>query len=204
MPRERDRIDVRPVTPDRWTDLVELFGRRGAVSGCWCMWWRLSAKDWERNAYDGNRRSMKRLVDSGEIPGLLAYRDERPLGWVSVAPREQFSRIERSRTLGPVDDESVWSIVCFYIDRKERASGVATALLDAAVRSAAARGARIVEAYPVDPNEGTSNASAFTGLAEMFKRAGFREVARRRPARPIMRRRVRSACPRRASRGSAR
>src|SRR5688572_8470123 len=154
-------LDIRPVTPDRWADLVELFGPRGAVAGCWCMWWRLSAKAWEQKADEPNRRTLRKLVDSGEQPGLLAYRDGNPVGWVSIAPREQFPRIEPSRVLGPVDDEKVWSVVCFYIHRKERGSGVGSALLNAAVDAAARRGARIVEGYPVDPRGGkTSNGSA--------------------------------------------
>lgn len=184
-------LKILPVTPARWDDLVELFGPRGGVAGCWCMWWRLSAKEWERDAYEGNRRSMKKLVDAGEKPGLLAYRDGAPVGWVSVAPREQFSRIERSRVLGPVDDEKVWSVVCFYIHRTERGSGVGSALLGAAVEAAAKRGARIVEGYAVDPRGGkTSNGSAFTGLEKMFRDAGFEEVERRSPGRPIMRKTV--------------
>jgi GNAT superfamily N-acetyltransferase len=184
-------LDIRPVTADRWDDLVELFGPRGAVAGCWCMWWRLSAKEWEQKAYEGNRRSMRKLVDAGERPGLLAYRDGVPVGWVSVAPHEQFPRIERSRVLGPVDDEEVWSVVCFFIHRKERGSGVGAALLKAAVDAAAERGARIVEGYPVDPRGGqTSNGSAFTGVEAMFREAGFTEVERRSAGRPIMRKRV--------------
>jgi GNAT superfamily N-acetyltransferase len=134
---------------------------------------------------------MRKLVDAGERPGLLAYRDGVPVGWVSVAPREQFSRIERSRVLGPVDDEEVWSVVCFFIHRKERGSGVGAALLKAAVDAAAKRGARIVEGYPVDPRGGkTSNGSAFTGVDSMFRDAGFEEVERRSAGRPIMRRRL--------------
>ena len=184
-------LDIRPVTPDRWDDLVELFGPRGGVAGCWCMWWRQSAKEWEAKAYDANRRFMKKLVDAGEKPGLLAYRDGKPVGWVSVAPREQFSRIERSRVLGPVDDEKVWSVVCFFIHRKERGSGVGAALLEAAVDSAARRGAKIVEGYPVDPRGGkVSNGSAFTGVEAMFRDAGFEEVERRSAGRPIMRKTV--------------
>ncbi|MGH2795693.1 MAG: GNAT family N-acetyltransferase [Actinomycetota bacterium] len=184
-------LEIRPVTPDRWDDLVTLFGPRGAVAGCWCMWWRLSAKEWESKAYEGNRRSMRSIVAAGERPGLLAYRDDVPVGWVSVAPREQFQRIERSRVLGPVDDAEVWSVVCFYIHRKERGSGVGSALLDAAVAEAGERGATIVEGYPVDPRGGkTSNGSAFTGLESMFRAAGFEEVERRSAGRPIMRKRV--------------
>jgi GNAT superfamily N-acetyltransferase len=184
---------VRPVTPSRWQDLETLFGDRGAVAGCWCMWWRLPAKEWSENAYEGNRRSMRALVERGSRPGLLAYRDGAPVGWVSIAPREEFSRIERSRTLGPVDDAKVWSIVCFYIHRNERGVGVGSALLEAAVDEAAKRGAKIVEAYPVDPRGGkTSNGSAFTGLESMFRKAGFVEIARRSAGRPIMRRTIRS------------
>ncbi|MGH2784096.1 MAG: GNAT family N-acetyltransferase [Actinomycetota bacterium] len=184
-------LDIRPVTPDRWEDLVALFGPRGGVAGCWCMWWRLSAKEWESKAYEGNRRSMKKLVDADEQPGLLAYRDGVPVGWVSVAPREQFPRIERSRVLGPVDSEKVWSVVCFFIHRTERGSGVGSALLEAAVGAAGERGATIVEGYPVDPRGGkTSNGSAFTGLESMFRAAGFEEVERRSPGRPIMRKRI--------------
>ncbi|MGH2725419.1 MAG: GNAT family N-acetyltransferase, partial [Actinomycetota bacterium] len=100
-------------------------------------------------------------------------------------------RIERSRVLGPVDDEEVWSVVCFYIHRKERASGVGSALLQAAVDEAAKRGAKIVEGYPVDPRDGKiSNASAYTGVEKMFRDAGFEEVERRSAGRPIMRKSV--------------
>jgi GNAT superfamily N-acetyltransferase len=194
-------LEIRPVTPGRWDDLLELFGPRGAVAGCWCMWWRLSAKEWEHKAYEGNRRSMKKLVDGGERPGLLAYRDGKPVGWVSVAPREQFPRIERSRILGPVDDAPVWSVVCFFIHRTERGSGVGSALLAAAVDAAAKRGATIVEGYPVDPRGGkTSNGSAFTGVERMFREAGFEEVERRSAGRPIMRKIVRRGATKRSAR----
>ncbi|MGH2683598.1 MAG: GNAT family N-acetyltransferase [Actinomycetota bacterium] len=188
-------LDIRPVTPDLWEDLVELFGDRGAYSNCWCMWWRVTGADFDRGIRHrgaGNRRGLKGLVAKGHVPGLLAYRDGRPVGWVSVAPREEFGRLQRSPTLKPVDDRPVWSIVCFFMDRSQRGMKVGTALLDAAVRYAAEQGAAIVEGYPVDPTDrAISNADAFTGLVSMFRRAGFREVARR-GSRPIMRRIIRN------------
>lgn len=179
-------IRVVPVTPARWGDLVELFGERGAVAGCWCMWFRLTGSEFRRNAGVANRRALRSLVDRRPAPGLLAYVGGRPAGWVGVAPRTEFGRIERSPTLKRTDDTPVWSVVCFYIDRKHRRQGVGSALLQGAVDYAASKGARVVEGYPLD-KERAPDLYAYYGLASMFRRAGFAEVARRSPTRPIMR-----------------
>ncbi|MGH2661515.1 MAG: GNAT family N-acetyltransferase [Actinomycetota bacterium] len=184
-------VDVRPITPSRWKDLERLFGPNGAYSNCWCMWWRMPSKDFDRAAPDRKRSALRRLVRDSRRPGLLAYRDGDPVGWVSVAPREEFGRLERSSTLKRVDDRPVWSIVCFYIHRGHRGEGVARALLDAAVDHAARRGAKIVEGYPVDPAvRDYPAAEAYTGPLPLFESAGFREVARR-GKRPVVRRTIR-------------
>jgi GNAT superfamily N-acetyltransferase len=185
-------IEVRPLTPDRWNDLLELFGERGAYSGCWCMFFRRTSAEFERGARNkgaGNRRAFKGLVDSGRVPGLIAYLGHTPVGWCSVAPREEFGRVERSPVTKPVDRRGhVWAVVCFYLDRKHRRSGVASELLRAAVDHAAANGAGIVEGYPVDVGDKRKpSADLYHGTATMFARAGFREVARGSSQRPIMR-----------------
>jgi hypothetical protein len=95
---------VEPLTRERWKDLVSLFGEKGAYGGCWCMWWRQAASEHERRAGEDNREALKALVNDGKIPGLLAYLDERPVGWCSVAPREELGRLLRSPVLKPVDE----------------------------------------------------------------------------------------------------
>ncbi|HEX8580759.1 MAG TPA: GNAT family N-acetyltransferase [Acidimicrobiales bacterium] len=186
-PRAGD-VEVHPLTPERWADLEELFGPRGAVAGCWCMFWRAPSAQITVANGETNRAALRALVDEGRSTGLLAYRNGQVAGWCSVAPRADYGRLQRSKKLGPVDDVPVWSIPCFYIHRSHRRSGVAAALLGAAVEHARANGAVAVEGYPVDPQGGRApTSSAYVGVLPMFEAAGFREIARR-DDRPIVRR----------------
>jgi GNAT superfamily N-acetyltransferase len=158
------------------------------------MTWRLPTAEYEARKGEKNRRALRRLVGREPPPGLLAYLDRRPVGWCAVAPREAYSRLERSRVAARIDDRPVWSIVCFYVAPDCRGQGVADALLEAALDFARAHGADLVEAYPVEPiKDEIPDLFAFTGLVSMFRRAGFREVARRSPTRPVMRRELRES-----------
>jgi len=188
------RIEFKPASAAEWDALADLFGPRGC-GGCWCMWWRLSRREFARRKGEGTRRALKRLVERGPAPGILAFDGERAVGWCCVGPRESFPLLERSRVLARVDDEPVWSIVCFFVRRDHRRQGLSRRLLAAAVSYAASRGARVVEAYPIDADRGQPDAFVYTGLVPAFASNGFVEVARRSPRRPVMRRRVR---PRRA------
>ena len=183
-------IEVHPLTPDRWADFEALMGPRGGAEGCWCMLWRRSAAAYRDGQGEGNRRAMLARVRDGACPpGLLAYRDGAPAGWISVAPRAEFPRMANSRIVGPVDDRPVWPVSCFFIKRGLRGKGIATALLTAACGFAASHGAEVIEGYPIDPlGKRYANAFAWTGLMRVFEKAGFTEVARRSEKRPVMRR----------------
>ena len=190
------RLAFRPATPDRWPDVERLFGPRGACGGCWCMHWRTSAAAYRRNKGEGNRKALRAAVRGGEVPGILAYAGSEPVGWCAVAPRSAYPRLAGSRILAPVDDRPVWSVVCFFVRRDRRRTGLTVALLRAAAAHARRRGATILEGYPVEPiGTEVPPVFAFTGLAEAFRRAGFRTVARRSPTRPIMRLGLRPAEP---------
>jgi len=185
-------MTIRPLTPARWKDLEALFGARGACGGCWCMYWRLPRSTFEREKGDGNRRTFKKLVATGEPPGLLAYDAGRPVGWCAIAPRTEYPKMARSRILQPVDDRPVWSVTCLFVTKPYRRRGVSVRLLMAAADYARRRGGRIVEGYPVEPRQGNMpDPFVWTGLASAFRQAGFTEVARRSKTRPIMRRDLR-------------
>jgi GNAT superfamily N-acetyltransferase len=172
--------NIEPLTHDRWNDLEKLFGPRGACGGCWCMWWRQLRSEFEKNKGELNRRAFREIVRSGEEPGLLAYEDGQPVGWVCVGPRERFSALERSKVLARVDDHPVWSVVCFFIAKKARRRGISGVLLTAAVDFARQKGAKIVEGYPVPVKGGkTPDPFAWTGLESIFEQAGFQVAIRR-------------------------
>jgi GNAT superfamily N-acetyltransferase len=198
------KLEIHPLTRDRWDDLVTLFDRPGDPKGCWCMFWRVRGRDFDKLWGNGARAAFRGVVDEGPPPGLLAYRDGAPVGWCAVAPREAYPRVLRSRVIGPADDApACWAVVCFYVERSERRGGVAAALLEAAVAFAADHGAAAVEGYPKDTEGARKGANElFVGSMSMFAEAGFEEVARNSPQRPIMRRELaqRARRPRRARR----
>lgn len=131
---------------------------------------------------------MKKIVNSGTVPGIMAYALGQPVGWCSIGPREVFPRLERSRILKRVDQKPVWSVVCFVVTKPFRRQGISTKLLRAAVKYAEEQGARIVEGYPVEPKKASMpDLFAYHGLASTFRKAGFVEVAQRSATRPIMR-----------------
>ncbi len=188
-PSSNVKIAIHPATPDRWPDVEKLFGERGACGGCWCMTWRLPRKKFEEGKGAGNKRALKKIVTSGEAPGILGYSGAEPVAWCAVAPREAYPVLERSRVLKPVDDRPVWSVSCLFVLRPYRRKGVSVQMLEGAIDFARARGAKIVEGYPVQPwIDRAPDSFIWTGTPSAFLKAGFKEVARRSRTRPIMRR----------------
>jgi ribosomal protein S18 acetylase RimI-like enzyme len=186
------KVTVRPLTPERWPDLETLFNARGCsvARGCWCMFYRQSGADPSAGSYASkvkkSRLQLKALVDAGRPPGLIGYRGKTPVGWISLGPREEFAKLARSQVMKPVDDQPVWSIVCFVVPSEFRGQGVAHALLEGAIAYARKQGAKLLEAYPVDKVERSADSMWF-GAKSMYDKAGFVEVARRKPTRPVVR-----------------
>jgi GNAT superfamily N-acetyltransferase len=180
-------LRIEPVSTDNFADLEELFGPKGAWSGCWCMWNRQTNAEFQENNYEPNRRLLRQAIAEEQEFGLLAYDGEIPVGWVAVAPRSEYLRLQRSPVTKPVDDRPVWSVTCFVVAKDHREQGVAGELLAAAVARVRSLGGETVEGYPVDPGGGIAPNAAWHGLASMFETAGFTEVARRKPRRPIYR-----------------
>ena len=161
-------VRVLPVGPENWSDFAALFRSRGAPHYCWCSVYRF--RDAHELSKPQKQRAMRRLVEGGTPIGVLAYAGDVAVGWCSVAPRESYVKLERSRTMPRVSDDPTWTVLCFFVQRSHRGSGVAHALLAGAIELAHQRGARVVEGYPHD----TAGISAtHRGTARLFRALGF-------------------------------
>jgi GNAT superfamily N-acetyltransferase len=190
-------LRIEPIRARHLGDLDTLFSR-GDPRWCQCAYMRRTNLDWNNADPAENRevhsRAVRRAARAGRAAGLIAYDDSDPVGWVSFGPRSEFDRLASSRLLAPIDDQPVWSVVCFVVAARARRQGVASALLDATIEWAAAHDVSILEGYPVDTSGARKPGSElWRGTLSLFQAAGFEIVATRQhnatsPPRPIVRR----------------
>jgi GNAT superfamily N-acetyltransferase len=167
-------LDIRPVTPDRIDDFVRVANPNRRASHCWCLSHRLTAPEIAELGNGSREQAFRALAGRENPPGVIGYDDGEPVGWCSIGPRSENTRLSRSRLIRPVDDLAVWSIICIVIRGGHRRRGYTTPLINGAVEYAASRGAPAVESYPVDPGPGRIDLTmAFVGTRAMFEKAGF-------------------------------
>lgn len=184
-----DQLTFQPLSKDNWDKFVALFGNRGACGNCWCMFYRLKQADFKAGKVnDINKNRMKELVWGEKPVGLLAIYEGQAIAWCAFAPREDYLKLENSRVHKRIDDKPVWSIPCFFIDKKFRRKGVSVALLKGVIEYARINKIGIVEAYPTIPTqEKLPDAFVWIGLYKTFERSGFKIVDRKSKNRPMVR-----------------
>ena len=176
-----DDLTIVPLTPDRIADLATLFDAGGDPKWCWCSFYRVRNLSFANSTAASNRALLESLADDTPAPGLVAYEGDALVGWVSLGPRTSYERLTYSRVLAPVDDATVWSIVCFVVARRQRGRGIARQLLAAAIEYARSHGATTLEAYPTDTSGGRiPSANVYQGTLSMFEHAGFEVVTMRK------------------------
>jgi GNAT superfamily N-acetyltransferase len=196
------RIEYREIGPDDWPAIAQLFGKRGACGGCWCMHWRREkgGKAWEAVKGEPNRRAFQKLVTVGAAHGIIAFDGPRPVGWCSFGRREEFPRLERTKSFQPTEKhpglikygeryaERVWSINCLFLIPEYRRRKLSQGLVKAAVQAIRRERGGLIEAYPVTlTKDGKQLPAAFsyTGPEVLFQRLGFVEVQRLAATRPL-------------------
>lgn len=185
------KFTVLPLTPSRWADVEDLFGpEKGANSGCWCMWPRLTGTDFQAMGKEKRKGAFKSCVQKGPVPGLLLYEKGLAIGWVAVSPRSQVIRFEKAKASALERGEKVakhYAITCFYVRTGHRKRGLMTDLARAAIDYAKKKKAAAIDVCPIDTDKPLMWGEGFVGIVSVFRELGFREVARRSPRRPLMR-----------------
>ena len=188
-PPDDPTLVTRALSPGDWPLIARLFGPQGACGGCWCMWPRVEkgGKTWEAAKGKPNQDRFRRLIQAGEVQGVLALAGQEPVGWCSFGPRADFPRLDGIRALRQHPRApGTWSVVCFYIPAPWRGRGVAEMLLAAATRLAIAQGATRVEGYPADPKgKAMPAAFAWTGVPRLFEKVGYRRLPLAKGSRPV-------------------
>jgi GNAT superfamily N-acetyltransferase len=171
----------RAVSPETWPDMASLFEGKGGPRPCWCMLWRRDLDGKSAPEAGAERRdAMERLALNRRQVGLLGYDGPTPVAWVSIAPRSHFGA-----GLAPdLGDLGLWSLTCFFIRADHRRQSGFAALLQAAEDLARQKGARMIEAYPVDPD---SPSYRFSGFVPSFEKAGYARVGRVGQRRHVLR-----------------
>ncbi len=177
-------FEFHSVTPERLNDLSRFSESHGKFRYCSCMRWRMRSTDFQHSITEQRVAALDAAVQQNLPVGILAYANGDPVGWCSVAPREMYAALERYKALPRLDDQPVWSIVCFFVDSRYRRQGMTLGLLKAAVEYTCSRGAQIIEGYPV---EADARLYQYMGSLAAFKKAGFRDVTPPGKTRRVMR-----------------
>jgi hypothetical protein len=176
-------LEFHPLTADRLDDLARFSERHGTFRWCSCMRWRLSSTEFRRSTPESRAVTLEDLVRAGTPVGVLAYLNGESVGWCSIAPRETYTALERSRTIPRIGDTPAWSVVCFFVAASVRRQGVTLGLLEAAVAYACEQGAQVIEGYPVD----AGGSYRWMGSPAIFELAGFHQIERPVHGRCLMR-----------------
>ena len=184
-----NQLTFEPLTEANWYKFVQLFGEKGACGNCWCMYYRLNKNDFkEGKINDGNKAAMKQLVRDNKPTGILGFYEDQAIAWCAFAPREDFTKLEKSRVHKRIDNNHVWSIPCLFIRKDFRSLGISAALLKGVIKYAKERNIDIIEAYPAIPTvKKLPDSFLWTGIFKSFERAGFEIADRKSKNRPMVR-----------------
>jgi GNAT superfamily N-acetyltransferase len=182
------KLSFASLSSANWKEFETLMGEKGGCGNCWCMYFRLPFKDFQANKPDGNKKLMKQLVNKGMPLGLIASINNEPVGWIALAPREDYMRMENSRSFKRIDDKPVWSITCFFIKKGFRHVGLSSELIKGAVDFAKKKKIKTLEAYPAIPYaEKVPHHFLWVGVLSTFIKNGFSIVQQNSKSRAMVR-----------------
>ncbi len=187
QPNQENHLSFQSLNISNFNDFEYLFKEKGACKGCWCMQCRLQAEEFEIGRGEGNRLAMKSLVSSGQIPGILVYNDNEPIGWCSFGNREDFPRLPKSHEV-KINDDQTWIVSCLFIRKGWRRKGIKRALLKHLIAYCQTKGAKVLESRQCNSSFSKyPDNFAWTGIEKAYEAVGFIKIEDLTDKRPIMR-----------------
>jgi len=188
MKQHEIKLEFDQLTSSTLKKFEAVMGEKGGCGNCWCMYFRLPYKTFQENKPDGNKKLMKQLVKKDRPQGLIASINNEPVGWIALAPREDYMRLANSRVFKPIDDKPVWSITCFFIKKEFRHKGLSQQLIKGAVDFAKKKKIKTLEAYPAIPYaEKVPHPFLWVGVLSAFIKQGFKIVQQHSKSRAMVR-----------------
>lgn len=185
---QEGKLKFKSLSAANWKQFETLMGEKGGCGNCWCMYFRLPYKAFQENKPDGNKKLIKQLVNKGLPQGLIASLDDQPVGWIAMAPREDYMRLENSRVFKRIDGKPVWSITCFFIKKEFRHMGLSQQLIKGAIDFAKKKKIKTLEAYPAIPYaQKVPHPFLWVGVLSSFIKNGFKIVQQHSKSRAMVR-----------------
>lgn len=193
------QLEIVPANEASWEDLAAIFGTADYPSRCLCQRFKVTGWLWRDTTLAERAAMLRAGTRCGEpgaaaTSGLVAYVDGEPAGWVAVEPRTAYPKLRGLRVPWAGrdedrDDDGVWAVTCFAVRKGYRGRGLTYPLARAAVDHARGRGARALEAYPMEtqPGKEITWGELYVGAVQVFADAGFAEIHRPTLRRVVMR-----------------
>ena len=181
-------LKLQPLMADNWGLFEDVMGEKGGCGGCWCMYFRMSSTEFRNGKYEGHKGRMHEIVKAGKPTGLIATLNEEAVGWIAVAPREDYRRIENSRVFRRLDDKAVWSVTCFFIKKEFRNKGLSEQMIKGLIDYAKKKKIKTLEAYPAIPYSDKVPAPfLWVGILSAFTKSGFQIIQQNGKSRAMVR-----------------
>ena len=161
-------VEIRRLTPAELDDFLGFmegpaFETNPQWSGCYCQFY-LNTESETADTRDQNRQRACDRINSGTMSGYLAYDGDEVIGWVAANRANNFVVL-------PKTSEDAARVICFIVEKEHQGKGVATELLNFAIKDLAAQGFKSLEAAPMASD--TFESWGYRGKLSTFLNAGF-------------------------------
>ena len=164
-------IEIRRLAPSELDGLLEFMDGPAFMSqpqwqGCYCQFYLNTNKENEdpESVKSLNRQRACDRTNNGTMQGYLAYEGNQVVGWMAANSFKNFVML-------PPMPENVAGIICFVIGEEHQGKGIATELLNYALKDLPKHGYTAINSAPLAT--GGFQSSGSRGPRSMFEKAGF-------------------------------